>query len=462
MPIERGRRARPAPPVHRPPDPAEPRRPDRQLHDAPRRGRARRVVRLGLDVVRPGALPVRERRVVRAPLPGRLHRRVHRADPRLVLHAARAGDRAVRPAGVLVVRQPRHRARQRRPEDEQVAEELPRRVRGVQPRRRRRDALVPHVERHPARQQPRSSPRRASARACARCSSRCGTAGTSSASTRTPPTAARGTPPSASTASTDPLDRYLLAKLRRPGRDGAGPDGRLRHPWRLRVGAPVRRRDDQLVHPPLAGTVLGHRAGDAAAAEAAFDTLYTALEVLTRVAAPLLPLVTEEIWRGLTGGRSVHLEDWPDAADLPRRRRDSSPRWTRCAPCAPPAPRLRKAEKLRVRLPLPRLTVVTNDPEGLRPFAGIVADELNVKDVTVLDVAEAHGSDFGISQRLVVNARAAGPAAGPRRADRHPGQQDRRLVGGRRRHGHLGRARARRGRVRRRDGRRRRAGRART
>ena len=73
---------------------------------------------------------------------------------------------------------------------------------------------------------------------------------------------------------------------------------------------------------------------------------------------------------------------------------------------------LRKAERLRVRLPLPELTVVTADPEGLRPFTGIVADELNVKAVTVLDVAEAHESDFGISQRLVVNARAAGPRLG--------------------------------------------------
>ncbi|MDY5155729.1 class I tRNA ligase family protein, partial [Actinotignum urinale] len=33
---------------------------------------------------------------------------------------------------------------------------------------------------------------------------------------------------------------------------------------------------------------------------AAFDTLYTALEVLMRVMAPLAPLVTEEIWKGLT------------------------------------------------------------------------------------------------------------------------------------------------------------------
>ena len=54
-----------------------------------------------------------------------------------------------------------------------------------------------------------------------------------------------------------------------------------------------------------------------ASTTAAFDTLYTALEVLTRAVAPLLPLTTEEIWRGLTGGRSVHLEDWPDAATLP-------------------------------------------------------------------------------------------------------------------------------------------------
>src|SRR5699024_6946084 len=45
--------------------------------------------------------------------------------------------------------------------------------------------------------------------------------------------------------------------------------------------------------------------------QAAFDTLYTSLEILTRVMAPLAPMITEEVWRGLTGGRSVHLTDWP-------------------------------------------------------------------------------------------------------------------------------------------------------
>ena len=45
--------------------------------------------------------------------------------------------------------------------------------------------------------------------------------------------------------------------------------------------------------------------------KAAFDTLYTSLETLMRISATLLPLVAEEIWRGLTGERSVHLTDWP-------------------------------------------------------------------------------------------------------------------------------------------------------
>ena len=76
----------------------------------------------------------------------------------------------------------------------------------------------------------------------------------------------------------------------------------------------VPRRAHELVHPALARAVLGQRR---VVDTGAFDTLYTVLETVCRVAAPLLPLTTEEIWRGLTGGRSVHLADWPDASALP-------------------------------------------------------------------------------------------------------------------------------------------------
>ena len=68
--------------------------------------------------------------------------------------AARPGDRAVRPPGLPDLRQPRHRARQRRPEDVQVAAQLPGRQRGLRHLRLGRDALVPHGQPDPARRQP--------------------------------------------------------------------------------------------------------------------------------------------------------------------------------------------------------------------------------------------------------------------------------------------------------------------
>src|SRR5690606_16567011 len=44
---------------------------------------------------------------------------------------------------------------------------------------------------------------------------------------------------------------------------------------------------------------------------AGFSTLHTAFKGRMRVMAPRAPLITEEVWRGLTGCRSVRLTDWP-------------------------------------------------------------------------------------------------------------------------------------------------------
>jgi isoleucyl-tRNA synthetase len=73
---------------------------------------------------------------------------------------------------------------------------------------------------------------------------------------------------------------------------------------------------------------------------------------------------------------------------------------------------LRKAGGLRARLPLASLTVVTDDPAAILPLTGIIADEVNVREVTVRGTSEASEADFGVSQRLTVNARAAGPRLG--------------------------------------------------
>src|SRR4051812_16501769 len=143
----------------------------------------------------------------------------------------------------------------------------------------------------------------------------------------------------------------------------------------------------------------------------AFDTLYTVLEVVCRATAPLMPLTTEEVWRGLTGGRSVHLAGWPLAEELPADDALVAAMDQVREDCSATSA-LRKAGGLRNRLPLSRLTVVVDDPAALAGFEGIVRDEVNVKDVRLLPAASPEAASYGVEQRLTVNARAAGPRLG--------------------------------------------------
>jgi isoleucyl-tRNA synthetase len=141
----------------------------------------------------------------------------------------------------------------------------------------------------------------------------------------------------------------------------------------------------------------------------AFDTLHTVLEVVCRATAPLMPLTTEEVWRGLTGERSVHLTDWPSADDLPADESLVASMDTVRDVCSAGSA-LRKAANLRNRLPLSQLTVVTD--ADLTGFETLVADELNLKAVQVHAADAPEAASYGVSQRLTVNARAAGPRLG--------------------------------------------------
>ncbi|MBN9607125.1 MAG: isoleucine--tRNA ligase [Actinomycetales bacterium] len=219
------------------------------------------------------------------------------------------------------------------------------------------------------------------------------------------------------------LDRYLLAKTRDLVEAVTGHLEALDSPLaaaELRDFADVltnwyvRRSRDRF----WAGERAAHDVAVVAGSEPApgdwrdaFDTLFTVLETVCRVAAPLAPLVTEEIWKGLTGGRSVHLEDWPDAAEFPS---DDAlvAAMDRVREIASSALALRKARQLRVRLPLARLTVVADDRAALGEFTAILLEELNVKTVELPPLGESSLADFGITRRLSVNARAAGPRLG--------------------------------------------------
>jgi isoleucyl-tRNA synthetase len=140
----------------------------------------------------------------------------------------------------------------------------------------------------------------------------------------------------------------------------------------------------------------------------AFDTLYTVLETLSRVVAPVAPMTAEEVWRGLTGGRSVHLADWPDGADFPADA-DLVSTMDSVRDVCSAALSLRKAKGLRVRLPLARLTVASPDAERLRPFADLVSDEVNVKEVEFAADLAAY-----CQQVLTLVPRVLGPRLGGR------------------------------------------------
>ncbi|NLA34731.1 MAG: isoleucine--tRNA ligase [Actinobacteria bacterium] len=145
----------------------------------------------------------------------------------------------------------------------------------------------------------------------------------------------------------------------------------------------------------------------------AYDTLYTVLLNLLRVAAPLLPLLSDHMYRGLTGGAgvtgaraSVHLADWPAADVLPANpglvKRMDAVR----AVCSA-ALGIREDAKLRTRLPLRSLTVAGATAADLEPLANLIADEVNVKEVSFSDDA----SSFGTWQ-LKPNAKVLGPVLG--------------------------------------------------
>ena len=212
------------------------------------------------------------------------------------------------------------------------------------------------------------------------------------------------------TDSTDVLDRYILARLGDlvrevradlEGLDSTTASARLRDFAEVLTNWYIRRSRDRF----WVGVT------DDPKSREAFDTLYTVLETLTRVAAPLVPLISERVWQGLTGGRSVHLQDWPDDAAFPHADeiRDAMDAVRELSSVGNA---LRKKEKLRVRLPLARFTVVSPLAASLGQFEDILREELNVKAVELVPVTDTTAADYGIDNRLSVNARAAGPRLG--------------------------------------------------
>jgi isoleucyl-tRNA synthetase len=215
---------------------------------------------------------------------------------------------------------------------------------------------------------------------------------------------ASGYEASPSTSSTQLLDRYIMAKTRKLIEevqadldlfDSYQASAKVRDYAEVLTNWYIRRSRDRFWE------------GD----KDAFDTLYTVLEAVLRVVAPLLPLAAEEMWRGLTGGRSVHLESWPESTAFPA---DDAlvADMDAIREAASVALALRKQAGLRVRLPLSELTIAVANADTLGAYGDLIADELNVKSIKVVKATDEVALEFGLTKSLSVNARALGPRIG--------------------------------------------------
>jgi isoleucyl-tRNA synthetase len=214
------------------------------------------------------------------------------------------------------------------------------------------------------------------------------------------------------TDATGVLDRYLLAKTRSlvesataayDAYDLAGVCNQVTAYLDALNNWYIRRSRERFWAP---GAVDRDAPGAASDKADAFDTLYTVLVTVSKVVAPLLPMLAEEIHTGLTGERSVHLADWPDPAELPADPALVAAMDEVRAVCST-ALGLREDHKLRNRLPLRSLAVAGAGAEAVGPFADLVAQELNVKEVTTSTDRTAYGTEV-----VRPNPRALGPRLG--------------------------------------------------
>lgn len=140
----------------------------------------------------------------------------------------------------------------------------------------------------------------------------------------------------------------------------------------------------------------------------AYCTLYHVLMTYIKLLAPFAPFVTENIYRNLKDGESVHLEDWPKVEkkyideDL-NKEMAVLRRAVRLGLAA------RAKAKTKVRQPLAKVEIAASrdELEILEAHKNILLSEVNVKELLVLEKVPAN-----IKVTLSPQARVLGPKFG--------------------------------------------------
>ncbi len=119
----------------------------------------------------------------------------------------------------------------------------------------------------------------------------------------------------------------------------------------------------------------------------AYETLYYVLVNITKLFAPVAPIISEKIYQTLTDGFSVHLDTWPE---IPESVRDDEllEQVKLVRQVIYLTRSIRSKNNVKNRQPLSKLSVAlanAEDASVIEAFSDIIAEELNVKSVEILD-----------------------------------------------------------------------------
>src|SRR3989344_5848472 len=143
---------------------------------------------------------------------------------------------------------------------------------------------------------------------------------------------------------------------------------------------------------------IGPTAENAQDKDDAYQALYITLTEYSKVLAPMIPFVSDEIYRNLTGKQSVHLSNWPDLEKLksePQIEKDME----NAIKLASVIHAFRKMSEIKVRIPLINITY-----EGPAPISEsvlkILRDEVNVKELEYEGIFKGIGKEFAVSGNI--------------------------------------------------------------
>lgn len=142
----------------------------------------------------------------------------------------------------------------------------------------------------------------------------------------------------------------------------------------------------------------------------AFSTLRFVLVETSKITAPFVPFIAEEIYQNLIGKGSVHLNDWPkgDKKLIDKRLEEEMEKVVQICSLAH---KLRSDKGVKVRQPLSKLEILGLDSGFPKELLEVAREELNVKKVLLvdkigqsLDISKGLnmvvGLDFTISEEL--------------------------------------------------------------